>query len=92
MRVDALAITLRPRGMGEAADLGQVPFPQAPAGGLVGVGEADDEMQSAREGRVEVAAQVGGQHRDSVELFHALQEVGDLLVRVPVLRVLHLGP
>ena len=46
----------------------------------------------AGERRVEVAAQVGRQDRDAVEPLDPLQQVGDLLVGVPVPRVLHLRP
>ena len=42
-------------------------------------------------GFVEVLAEVGRQDRDPVVLFHPLQEIGDLDVRVAVVRVAHFG-
>ena len=59
---------------------------RAPVRG-VGHREVDERVEPARERRVDVRAQVGGEDDDAVERLHALQQVGDLDVGVAVVGV-----
>ena len=52
----------------------------------VGAGEADQRLEPPRERVVDVAAQVGGEDDDAGEVLDPLQQVGDLLVGVAVVR------
>jgi hypothetical protein len=48
-------------------------------------------MHPPHEGIVQVLAQVGRQDRDPLVLFHLLQQVTDLDIRIAVVRVFDLG-
>lgn len=52
----------------------------------VGIGhrKVDHGLETAREGFVDIAAQVGGQHDSTREVFDALEQVGYFLVGMPV--------
>ena len=60
--------------------------PEPLALGGVGAGEADERLEAAREGVVDVAAQVGGEDDEAGAVLDPLQQVGDLLVGVAVVR------
>ena len=53
--------------------------------------EVDDEVETAHEGFVERAPDIGGQNHQSWVGLHALQQVGDLQICEAIVAVLHFG-
>src|SRR5215203_742993 len=57
-----------------------------------GRGEVDDETQPPQEGFVQILLPVGRQDGYALEPLHALQQIADLEVGIPVVGVFDLGP
>src|SRR5215204_5888414 len=62
-----------------------LPDPQ-PIGGR-GPREGDVEAQPSRESGIDILGMIGGQDRETRELLHALEQIGDLDVGVAVVRI-----
>lgn len=77
---------LAQQGFGFTAQptVGQHASPELVTGFFIGHGEMKDRLETARKGFVEVVFQIGSQQHGTGKFFDTLQQVGGLLVAVPV--------